>query len=51
MRLVYDDVTLYDAALAFLTQMMILGLLPGVTSLATQEPVVGTYRAWSITIS
>jgi hypothetical protein len=48
----YDDFVLYDAALGFLTHMMALELLPGVTSLATTTPSsLDTKRKWSITIS
>jgi hypothetical protein len=50
MTLVYDDSELYEAALAFLTHMMILGLLPGVTALHTKTPLVGQ-RQWTIEVS
>jgi len=48
---VFDDFTKYDAALSFLTGMMHMELLPGVTSLQTQTPPSAGPEQWVIKIS
>ena len=48
----YTEFKLFDAALAFLTQMMFLDMLPGITSIQTTKPASAKdEQKWSITIS